>query len=635
MKRIMAALILLVVTAVGTAMHPAAAQTNQITYTVQPGDNLFRIGLKFNVRADILAQANGIVNPNLVYVGQKLIVPVSAASLTLTPADGNATAVATMSASESASEPATLVATLAATSAATTVDEGTLVATSAATATVSVDTATTYTVQPGDTLYRIAVKFNTTTFVMAQLNNIQNPSLIYVGQVLRIPGRAPVPPTATPTNTAVPTTPSPAVTIQVVTNTAVPASATTEGLTATMAATSSAEVAAGPTIPTIAVPTISYVIVTNTPGNTVVPPTLTPIGGTPTNMASNVGFAYGLIVGSSSKIDPATTATSVTDLGVNWVKLSIYWKDYEPTKGAIDFTSLDTVVNPLTGTGAKLLLTVSRAPGWARTTNAEDGPATSNTDFGNFIGAVAAHYKGKVAAYEIWNNPNIRREWNGKPLSAASYVELVRVAFAAIKNADPSALVLSAGLAPTGFNDNVNAIADRAYLQQSLSAGLTAYIDAIGVHANGWANPPDSSCCVASPGVSGWYNDRTFYFKDTLDDYRKILTQNNADGKFVWVTEFGWGAAAGVANDPSIVNQNFGYVKFLSQQQQAQYDLRGFEIGKGLGYVGPMFLSNLNFCQIVPTDPASSAFEPCYNGLLDPSGAQRPAYAALKGASKQ
>jgi hypothetical protein len=246
---------------------------------------------------------------------------------------------------------------------------------------------------------------------------------------------------------------------------------------------------------------------------------------------------------------------------------------------------------------------------------------------------LAARYKGRVQAYEIWREPNIRREWSGRPLSAASYVELLRLAYTAIKRADSDALVISAGLSPTGFNDGVNAISDREYLRQAYAAGLAPYSDAIGVHPNGWANPPDSTCCAASPDVSGWFNDRSFYFGDTLRDYRQIMTDNNDSGTFIWVTDFGWGSSEGVA-EASTVDQNFGFVNFTSQAEQAQYIPRAYEIGRTLGYVGPMFLSNLNACQVVGSSPQSVEFRLCYFSLLDKDGNPRPAYDAVKAARK-
>jgi LysM repeat protein len=47
---------------------------------------------------------------------------------------------------------------------------------------------TTYVVQPGDTLWRLAQRFGTTVDDLVNLNDIRNPDLIFVGQVLAIPG---------------------------------------------------------------------------------------------------------------------------------------------------------------------------------------------------------------------------------------------------------------------------------------------------------------------------------------------------------------------------------------------------------------------------------------------------------------
>src|SRR5512140_2540180 len=60
------------------SISPAAAAPLQscIAYhVVQPGENLYRIGLQYGITFDVLMQANGILNPNLVYVGQSLCIP--------------------------------------------------------------------------------------------------------------------------------------------------------------------------------------------------------------------------------------------------------------------------------------------------------------------------------------------------------------------------------------------------------------------------------------------------------------------------------------------------------------------------------------------------------------------------------
>ena len=132
------ALTLAPLAAMVSAQPVAASQTIHI---VQPGQTLFSIARWYGVDVWALARANNIVNPNWIYVGQRLVIP-------------QATAL-----------PASNV----------------------------------YVVKPGDTLYSIARVYNTTAWAIAQANGIYNLNHIYVGQRLNIPGVAPVP-TPTPTS---------------------------------------------------------------------------------------------------------------------------------------------------------------------------------------------------------------------------------------------------------------------------------------------------------------------------------------------------------------------------------------------------------------------------------------------------
>jgi hypothetical protein len=70
-------------------------------------------------------------------------------------------------------------------------------------------------------------------------------------------------------------------------------------------------------------------------------------------------------------------------------------------------------------------------------------------------------------------------------------------------------------------------------------------------------------------------------------------------------------------------------VAYTSVDEQASYVVRGFQLGKELGYVGPMFLWNLNFCPVV-----GLTGEQCLWSLLDPAGNPRPAYLILRDVTK-
>lgn len=113
-------------------------------YTVQSGDTLSGIALKFSTTSSKLAQLNSISNPNLIYVGQRLLVNQSSSS---------------NSSSSSQSSSAT---------------------------TNTEASAASYTVKSGDTLSGIASQYNTTVNQIVSLNQLSNPNLIYVGQVLKL-----------------------------------------------------------------------------------------------------------------------------------------------------------------------------------------------------------------------------------------------------------------------------------------------------------------------------------------------------------------------------------------------------------------------------------------------------------------
>ncbi len=504
-----------------------------------------------------------------------------------------------------------------------------------------------HTVQAGENLYRIAQRYGSTITAIAQANGITNPNLIFVGQILTIPGEQNPVPTPVPTGTVTTTPPTPIVTpppggeiVHVV--------AAGENLfrislkyglqTSVVAAYNGIanpnliyvgqriRIPAGGTagqVPPVSTPVPAG---TQAPAPTAAPGTPAPMP-TPSNTATNVGFAYGLQVHLPNQT-MATVINGATDLGVTWLKQQIEWSLYEPTAGNVNWVPIDEMVAAMETADANILLTVNSAPGWARNSSQEKGPPTDYTTYANFVGQLAQRYRGRVQAYEIWNEQNLRREWNTtRGISAASYVEMLRLAYNAIKLSDPGAIVVTGGLAPTGFNDGVNAIDDRVYLRQMYAAGAEDYSDAIGAHPNGWANPPDSTCCRNNrPAVPGWDEHPSFFFKETLSDYREIMVQNGDSGTYIWPTEFGWGSNDGLNVQPPA---EYGFVAYTSLDEQSSYLTRAFQLGREWGFVGPMFLWNLNFCQVVGVTG-----EQCYWSLLDPAGNPRPAYLALRDMQK-
>jgi hypothetical protein len=151
--------------------------------------------------------------------------------------------------------------------------------------------------------------------------------------------------------------------------------------------------------------------------------------------------------------------------------------------------------------------------------------------YASFVERVAARYGGRVVAYVIWNEPNLALEWNGQPPDPEGYVQLLCAAQAAIQHADPNALVVSAGLAPTNHAD-ASALDDRIYLQEMYAVGAGACFDALAAHPYGFAYPPDD------PQGN---HDALNYLR--LADLRAIMVEADDSHKTVWATEVGWTTA--------------------------------------------------------------------------------------------
>ena len=317
-------------------------------------------------------------------------------------------------------------------------------------------------------------------------------------------------------------------------------------------------------------------------------------------------------------------------LNVGWVKVQVSWKLYEPEPGRYDqerLLELDHLVSNATSSDIYLLLGVAKAPEWSRPTTEMDGPPIDYAQFGDFMSFLAGRYRRTVAAYELWNEPNLRREWNGSPLNAADLVKLIRLGAAAVRAADPLAIVVSGAPAATGINDRVTAIDDRVYLREMLAAGVADVVDAIGAHPYGWANPPDSSAAAPDPAAPSHNDHPSFFYRDTLWDYFTILREAGRSEMQVWVTEFGWGSFEGLDATPPADAE---YMSAVSEWQQATYTLRAFELAHTWRWVGPLFLWNLNFAPLLGTDFGESGYS-----LLRPDGSPRPVYLALQTMPKE
>src|SRR5690606_9295569 len=133
-------------------------------------------------------------------------------------------------------------------------------------------------------------------------------------------------------------------------------------------------------------------------------------------------------------------------------------------------------------------------------------------------------------------------EWGGRSPNAEGYVSLLRTCSQAIRAADPDAIVISAGLAPTG-TVSPEVIPDMLYLRQMYDAGAAAWFDVLGLNAPGYGNPPEMSPeDAAAEDGHRWMSFRH------VEDMRAIMVDEGDAAKQIAILELGWTTAP--ADDP-------------------------------------------------------------------------------------
>jgi hypothetical protein len=291
-----------------------------------------------------------------------------------------------------------------------------------------------------------------------------------------------------------------------------------------------------------------------------------------------------------------------TEMGVRWIKVQGAWDFLQPNTANPDEERLRTFeLNLQTAEqrGFNILMSIAKAPPYLRSVTGESAPPDNPQELANFLNLIFSRTKiGEVVdAIEIWNEPNLHREWNTTtlPFSGAGYMRLFAPAYDAIKAYRSNIIVVTAGLAPTSTIGTFS-IDDRDYLRQMYAAGLGQYQDVvIGVHPYGWGNPPDARCC-GGEGDPGWDENPHFFFLDNIDATREIMNANGHENVQMWFTEFGWPTWRDLSVGLPDPAENFLFMNYVTPHDQANYTIRALEIAqRERTDIGVTILWNLNF----------------------------------------
>ncbi len=177
-------------------------------------------------------------------------------------------------------------------------------------------------------------------------------------------------------------------------------------------------------------------------------------------------------------------------LDAHVIRVEIPWSMLEPTRGQIDPGALaftDNLVDRAAAAGIKVVALAMWTPCWASSapasllrkcragtsSKAQAWAPVNPAAYGSFVAFLAARYGSKLAAIEVWNEPDQANEdYLAGPEKAKHYAEILRAAYPAIKRADPTMTVLGGSL--VGSNG--------AFLRALYAAGIKGYYDGLSVH---------------------------------------------------------------------------------------------------------------------------------------------------------
>jgi hypothetical protein len=232
------------------------------------------------------------------------------------------------------------------------------------------------------------------------------------------------------------------------------------------------------------------------------------------------------------------------EMGAPWLVEFFPWAYYEKSKGQFDWAGADRIIEHASRQGLRVVARLGFVPAWARpaeTTFTHIDPANYQ-DFADFAAAFAARYKGRVDHIIVWNEPNLNNEWGMRRVDPAAYVEMLRAAYPAIKQANPDAVVLAGALAPTIERNRDVALSDLEYLNEmylALDVVTQSKIenpkskiqnhpfDALAAHTYGTTFAP------ADPPDPQRINFRR------VELLREIMLKHNDDSP-IYITESGW-----------------------------------------------------------------------------------------------
>ncbi len=328
--------------------------------------------------------------------------------------------------------------------------------------------------------------------------------------------------------------------------------------------------------------------------------------------------------GACGNEDPAVVAAAMVEVvavGIRMIRCDLSWWTVQPDDASTwDWLRYDNVVQVAAYLGVDVLFVPGFTPPWARpnplpagTSNPSHVPPVHFVDYVNFVYEAAQRYSpsgpkrpsgfvGSVTKWEIWNEPNIVGFWN--PVNPVRYGVFLAASATVIHWVEPTATVISGGLAPAG-NINGNLAPDTFTYVVALTGALNL-VDGVGVH----------------PYTFPAYPSEKINFNPLVNHIPRmynVMKTFGAGSKKIWVTEAGWPTSSLSGETTRFDGSQVGTEPI---QALAMWDL--ITTWNRYPYAGPLYLyAHRDKC----TNLANWL---CMMGLERADGSKKPAYSVIR-----
>lgn len=310
----------------------------------------------------------------------------------------------------------------------------------------------------------------------------------------------------------------------------------------------------------------------------------------------------------------------LASMGANTARVDVAWASLQesgPTSWSSWYVQrLDTFVAKANAKGITPLITLDETPCWASSApetltqgctgrywdrRTQDWAPTDAGDFARAAAWVAKRYAGKIAALELWNEPNyddygtvnLRTESVGTT-KAVAYARMVEAAYPAVKAVAPSVPVLAGALS----------YADTGFYNALVAAGMKSY-DGFSVHPYTDGRSPDAV------GSAEW---RKVDFSAGMVAFRAAMVAKGQGAKPLWITEAGW------------TNCTASSMMCVSETEQAAWTARSVTIARSWPWLKAYYSYTLL------DGGTDRTYSEDNFGLIRTTGAAKPVYGALKSA---